>query len=111
MSKEQIILIAKYVQHTLPQPPGWGMPEMHESWKVLAKLEGRPKRQLNDLDLPNLFPMTLRNAGRIALVDDGSKKIVRVIDADYAVRTSRMSASGHYLLVIGCDAQIGMIDL
>lgn len=87
------------------------MPEMRESWKVLVKPEDRPKKQLNDLDLPNLFSVTLRDAGQIALVDGDSKKIVKVIDTGYAVHISRMSASGRYLLVIGRDARIDMIDL
>lgn len=94
LSKEQITLMAKYIQHTPPQPPEWGMPEMRESWKVLVKPEDRPKKQLNDLDLPNLFSVTLRDAGQIALVDGDSKKIVKVIDTGYAVHISRMSASG-----------------
>ncbi len=111
LSKEQISLMAKYIQHTPPQPPEWGMPEMRESWKVLVKPEDRPKKQLNDLDLPNLFSVTLRDAGQIALVDGDSKKIVKVIDTGYAVHISRMSASGRYLLVIGRDARIDMIDL
>ena len=111
LSKEQITLMAKYIQHTPPQPPEWGMPEMRESWKVLVKPEDRPKKQLNDLDLPNLFSVTLRDAGQIALVDGDSKKIVKVIDTGYAVHISRMSASGRYLLVIGRDARIDMIDL
>lgn len=31
LSKEQITLMAKYIQHTPPQPPEWGMQEMRES--------------------------------------------------------------------------------
>ena len=110
LSKEQITLMAKYIQHTRRNRRSGGMPEMRESWKVLVK-PGGPKKQLNDLDLPNLFSVTLRDAGQIALVDGDSKKIVKVIDTGYAVHISRMSASGRYLLVIGRDARIDMIDL
>ncbi|HCJ29721.1 MAG TPA: nitrite reductase, partial [Pseudomonas sp.] len=39
------------------------------------------------------------------------KEIVKTIDTGYAVHISRMSASGRYLLVIGRDAKIDMIDL
>lgn len=66
---------------------------------------------MNDLNLPNLFSVTLRDDGKIALVDGDSKKIVKTIDTGYAVHISRMSASGRYLLVIGRDAKIDMIDL
>ena len=111
LTKDQITLMAKYIQHTPPTPPEWGMAEMKNSWKVLVKPEDRPKKQMNDLDLPNLFSVTLRDDGKIALIDGETKKIVKTIDTGYAVHISRMSASGRYLLVIGRDAKIDMIDL
>lgn len=111
LTKDQITLMAKYIQHTPPTPPEWGLAEMKNSWKVLVKPEDRPKKQMNDLNLPNLFSVTLRDDGKIALVDGDSKKIVKTIDTGYAVHISRMSASGRYLLVIGRDAKIDMIDL
>ncbi|MBQ0746986.1 MAG: nitrite reductase, partial [Marinobacter sp.] len=69
------------------------------------------KKQMNSLDLPNLFSVTLRDAGEIALIDGESKEIVEVIKTGYAVHISRMSASGRYLFVIGRDAAINMVDL
>ena len=111
LTPEEITLMANYIQHEPPTPPEWGMAAMRDSWKVLVKPEDRPTRQLNKLDLPNLFSVTLRDDGRIALIDGNSKKIVKTIDTGYAVHISRMSASGRYLLVIGRDAKIDMIDL
>jgi len=111
LTPEEITLMANYIQHEPPTPPEWGMAAMRDSWKVLVKPEDRPTRQLNKLDLPNLFSVTLRDDGKIALIDGNSKKIVKTIDTGYAVHISRMSASGRYLLVIGRDAKIDMIDL
>ncbi len=111
LTPEQISLMAKYIQHEPPTPPEWGMSAMRDSWKVLIKPEDRPTKQMNKLDLPNLFSVTLRDDGKIALIDGNSKKIVQTIDTGYAVHISRMSASGRYLLVIGRDAKIDMIDL
>ena len=111
LTADEITLMAKYIQHTPPTPPEWGMAQMKDTWKVLVKPEDRPTRQLNKLDLPNLFSVTLRDDGKIALIDGSSKKIVKTIDTGYAVHISRMSASGRYLLVIGRDAKIDMIDL
>src|SRR5690554_4429214 len=111
LTKEQITLMANYIQHTPPTPPEWGMPEMKDSWKVLVPPAKRPKKQMNKLDLPNLFSVTLRDDGKIALIDGNSKKIVKTIETGYAVHISRMSASGRYLFVIGRDAKIDMIDL
>lgn len=111
LTKEQITVMAKFIQHTPPTPPEWGMAETLKTWKVLVKPEDRPTRQLNALNLQNLFSVTLRDDGKIALIDGDSKKIVKLIDTGYAVHISRISASGRYLLVIGRDAKIDMIDL
>lgn len=111
LSKAQITSMATFIQHTAPTPPEWGMAETLKTWKVLVKPEDRPKQQLNTLNLENLFSVTLRDDGKIALIDGDSKKIVKLIDTGYAVHISRISASGRYLLVIGRDAKIDMIDL
>lgn len=111
LTPEQITLMANYIQHTPPTPPEWGMPEMKDSWKVLVKPEDRPSKQMNDLNLANIFSVTLRDDGKIALIDGDTKKIIKTIETGYAVHISRMSASGRYLLVIGRDARIDMIDL
>ncbi|WP_256217218.1 nitrite reductase [Pseudomonas sp. Q12-87] len=111
LTKDQITVMAKFIQHTPPTPPEWGMAETLKTWKVLVKPEDRPTKQLNTLNLQNLFSVTLRDDGKIALIDGDSKKIVKLIDTGYAVHISRISASGRYLLVIGRDAKIDMIDL
>ena len=54
--------------------------------------------------------VTLRDAGKIALIDGGSKKIVDVINTGYAVHISRFVEPGRYLYVIGRDAKIVLID-
>ena len=111
LTKAQITSMATFIQHTAPTPPEWGMAETLKTWKLLVKPEDRPKKQLNQLNLENLFSVTLRDDGKIALIDGDSKKIVKLIDTGYAVHISRISASGRYLLVIGRDAKIDMIDL
>ncbi len=111
LSPEQITLMANYIQHTPPTPPEWGMAEMKDSWKVIVPPEKRPKKQLNKLDLSNLFSVTLRDDGKIALIDGNTKKIVKLIETGYAVHISRISASGRYLMVIGRDAKVDMVDL
>ncbi len=108
---EEVTLMAKYIMHEPPTPPEWGMEDMRKSWKVLVKPEDRPKKQMNKLNLANLFSVTLRDDGKIALIDGDTHKIVKTIETGYAVHISRMSASGRYLLVIGRDARIDMIDL
>lgn len=109
--EETVELMAKYIMHEPPMPPEFSLADMKETWEVIVPPEDRPTKQMNDLDLENIFSVTLRDAGQIALIDGDSKEVVKIIDTGYAVHISRMSASGRYVLVIGRDALINMIDL
>ena len=111
LTEAEIDLMTAYLLNDPASPPEWGLEEMKASWKVIVPVDKRPKKQANKLDLENLFSVTLRDAGQIALIDGKSKKIVTVIDTGYAVHISRVSASGRYLYVIGRDARINLIDL
>lgn len=111
LNDEQVDMMARYIQHEPPTPPEWGMKEMMESLKITVPPEQRPTKKMNNLDLGNLFSVTLRDAGEIALIDGKSKEIVKIIKTGYAVHISRMSSSGRYLYVIGRDARINLIDL
>ena len=111
LTEAEIDMMARYLQHEPPVPPEWGMKEMKASWKVIVPPNKRPKKQMNKYNLENLFSVTLRDAGQVALIDGDSKEIVEVIDTGYAVHISRMSESGRYLFVIGRDAKINLIDL
>ena len=111
LTDAQVDLMARYVQQEPPTPPEWGMKEMMASLKVAVPPSQRPKKKMNNLDLANLFSVTLRDTGEIALIDGATKKIVKILKTGYAVHISRMSKSGRYLYVIGRDARINLIDL
>ena len=111
MTENDIDIMARYLLIEPPQPPEYGLPEMRESWKVLVAVDKRPTKQMNTLNLDNLFSVTLRDAGQVALIDGATYEIVKFIDTGYAVHISRISASGRYLFTIGRDAKINMIDL
>jgi len=111
LTEAEVDMMARYVQQEPPVPPEWGMKEMLASLKVNVPPEQRPTKKMNQLDLDNLFSVTLRDAGKIALIDGKTKKIVKILPTGYAVHISRMSKSGRYLYVIGRDARINLIDL
>ncbi len=111
MLKADIDLMAKYLLNDPVQPPEFGLKEIKASWKIHVPVSQRPTRQMNDLDLDNLFSVTLRDSGEVALIDGHSKKIHTIITAGYAVHISRMSASGRYLFTIGRDAKVNLVDL
>ncbi|WP_020593499.1 nitrite reductase [Kiloniella laminariae] len=111
LSEAEVDMMARYVMQDPPQPPEWGMSSMKETWEVLIPVDKRPTKKMNDIDIDNLFSVTLRDTGEIALIDGKSYEITSIIKTGYAVHISRVSASGRYLFVIGRDARIDMIDL
>ncbi|NJD31638.1 MAG: c-type cytochrome, partial [Gammaproteobacteria bacterium] len=111
LTPEQVDLMARFVQHTPPQPPEFGMKEMKATWKVLVPVQDRPKTQQNNYNLSNIFAVTLRDTGKVALIDGDTKKIITTIKTGYAVHISRLSSSGRYVYTIGRDGKIDLIDL
>jgi len=111
LSEKDVDLMARYLQHEPPVPPEFGMKEIKASWKVIIPVSKRPKKQKNKYNINNIFSVTLRDAGQIALIDGDTKKIITIITTGYAVHISRISTSGRYIYVIGRDAKINLIDL
>ncbi|CAA7626037.1 cytochrome D1 domain-containing protein [Magnetospirillum sp. SS-4] len=111
LTKDEIRDMATYIQMTPDVPPEWGIKDMTASWKVQVKPEDRPKKQMNKVNLKNVFSVTLRDSGEVALIDGDTKKIWTIIKTGYAVHISRLSASGRYVYVIGRDGKLDLIDL
>lgn len=111
MTDEQVDMMARFLQHEPPTPPEWGMKEMMDSWKVVVPVEQRPTKKVNKYNINNIFAVTLRDSGEIALIDGDTKEIINIIKTGYAVHISRPSDSGRYMYTIGRDAKIDLIDL
>ena len=111
LGEAEVDLMVKYLLNEPTTPPEWGMKDMRASWKVLVPPDARPKTQQNKIDLDNLFSVTLRDTGQVALIDGGTYRIHAVLETGYAVHISRLSASGRYLYVIGRDGLVNQIDL
>ena len=111
MTPDQIDIMARFLQQEPPAPPEFGMPEMQASWKLLVKPADRPKSPQHKRNIDNFFAVTLRDAGKVAIIDGDTKEVVSTVPTGYAVHISRPSASGRYMLTIGRDAKVDMIDL
>lgn len=111
LSPAQVDLMARYVQLEPPTPPEFSLADIEKSRKDIVPVDKRPTRKMNDYNIENLFSVTLRDAGEVALIDGDSKRIINIVKTGYAVHISRMSASGRYLYVIGRDARLNLIDL
>src|SRR5574340_19375 len=97
LNEQEIDLMARYLQQIPVPPPEAGLKDMEATWKVIVPVKDRPAKQMNRLNLGNLFSVTLRDAGQVALVDGDTKEIVTILKTGYAVHISRISASGRYL--------------
>ena len=111
LQQTEVELMARYLLNEPAQPPEFGMKEMKESWKVIVPVAQRPTKKMNKLDIDNLFAVTLRDAGEVALIDGSTKKIELILKTGYAVHISRMSASGRYLYTVGRDSKLNLVDL
>jgi len=111
LTKEEIKNVATYIQQPPQAPPEWGMKDMMASWKNIVPVDKRPTKQMNKLNLNNVFSITLRDAGEVALIDGDKKEIISRVKTGYAVHISRISASGRYIYVIGRDGLLSLIDM
>ncbi len=111
LTPADVDIMARYVQHVPPTPPEYGLKDMRDSWKLLVAPADRPKRRMNGYDIENIFAVTLRDSGEVALIDGDTKKIINVLRTGYAVHISRMSHSGRYVYTVGRDAKVDLIDL
>ncbi|OJX72151.1 nitrite reductase [Magnetospirillum sp. 64-120] len=111
LTKDEIKMMATYIQMPPDAPPEWGMQAMKGSWKVVVPVDKRPTKKMNNVNLDNVFSVTLRDSGEVALIDGDTKKIWNIVKTGYAVHISRLSYSGRYVYVIGRDGKLDMIDL
>ncbi|HLS55113.1 MAG TPA: cytochrome D1 domain-containing protein [Zeimonas sp.] len=111
LTDDEVDMMARYIQQSPPTPPEWSLDDMKKTWTVVVPPEKRPTKKMNDFDISNIFSVTLRDTGEVALIDGNSKKIISIVKTGYAVHISRISGSGRYVYVIGRDGKINLIDL
>jgi nitrite reductase (NO-forming) / hydroxylamine reductase len=111
LTPEEINMMARYIQQTPDVPPEFSLKDMEDSWKLLIPVDQRPTQQLNKINLKNVFAVTLRDTGKLALIDGDTKKIWEILDTGYAVHISRLSASGRYVYTVGRDGLVTLIDM
>jgi len=111
LTKDEIAMMSKYIQTTPPTPPEFSMKDMQETYKEIIPVKDRPTKQMNKFNLKNMFSVTLRDTGEVALIDGDTKEIRSIVKTGYAVHISRLSKSGRYVYVIGRDGRLSLIDL
>ncbi|MBT8441899.1 MAG: hypothetical protein KJO76_05885 [Gammaproteobacteria bacterium] len=82
LSDSDIDLLERFLQREPPMPPEFGMAEIKKTWEMLFSPEDRPKKQQNDLNLNNVFSVTLRDSGQVALIDSKDRKLAAMVDVE-----------------------------
>ncbi|MDH5275038.1 MAG: nitrite reductase [Gammaproteobacteria bacterium] len=111
LTKEEINVMARYIQNVPDVPPEFSLADMRASWKLLVPVDQRPTKQQSKVNLKNVFATTLRDAGELALIDGDTKEVWAILKTGYAVHISRLSASGRYVYTVGRDGLVTLIDL
>nr|BAL57500.1 hydroxylamine reductase [uncultured Chloroflexota bacterium] len=110
-TQQQVDILAKFIQMEPPAPPEMSMEQMKATWKLLIPPDQRPSQPQTKRDWQNYFVVTLRDAGRVAIIDGDTYEVVNEVQSGYAVHITRMSATGRYAYVIGRDGRLALIDL
>lgn len=111
LTQEQTERMAQFLQMEPPAPPEMSLQQMKESWQLITPTDQRPASPQTSRDWENYFVVTLRDAGKVAIIDGDTHEIVSEVDSGYAVHITRMSATGRYAYVIGRDGRLALIDL
>jgi nitrite reductase (NO-forming)/hydroxylamine reductase len=111
LTQEETELMAKFIQNEPPQPPEMSLEQMKASWNEIVPVDQRPTLPETKRDWENYFIVTLRDAGKVAIIDGDTYETVSEVESGYAVHITRMSATGRYAYVIGRDGRLALIDL
>lgn len=111
LTEEEVDLMARYVQMDPPEVPKLDMKQAKEMWQLLVKPEERPKEDQSHGAYKNYFGIILRDAGKVAIIDGTTKKLLSIVESGFATHILRSSHSGRYFYTIGRDGRVGLIDL
>ncbi len=111
LSAEDIDLLARFLQHPVPQPPDMDAFQVRDSWNLQTSPGERPALPQHNYDLDRMFVAALHDVGEIALLDGVGKTLITRIKVGRAPHRITASASGRYLYVIGRDGTLSQIDL
>ena len=121
LSKDEIKLMATYIQLDPPIPPEMPLSLMKERHKVYVDPKDYPSKPLHGRNWENFFLVIERDVGKIAVVDGDTKEIVAHIPTGYAVHVLKAvehhegmeptQPAGRFWYVMGRDGMMTKVDL
>jgi len=119
-SKEEINLLARYIQMEPPVPPEMSLALMKERHKVFIEPKDYPTKPMHGRNWENFFIAIERDAGKVAIIDGDKKEVVAHISTGYAVHvlktvehheTLKAKDAGRFWYTMGRDGMMTKIDL
>jgi len=121
-TKDEIKMMATYIQMEPPVPPEMPLALMKERHKVYVDPKDYPTKPLHGRNWENFFVVIERDAGKIAVIDGDKHEIVDHIDAGYAVHVIKATehhstqhpengVAGRFWYTQGRDGKMTKIDL
>jgi len=120
-SKDEISLMAKYIQMDPPVPPEMPLSLMQERTKVYVNPKDYPTKPMHGRNWENFFVVIERDAGKVAIIDGDKHEIVAHLDAGYAVHVIKgqehhnvdksKDVAGRFWYTIGRDGKLNKFDL
>ena len=110
-SKDEIRMLATYIQMPAPIPPELSLAEMKKRWKVFVPPSEYPKKPMHSRNWQNFFLVILRDAGKLGVIDGDTKEVVAKVDTGYAVHVLKESSDGRFWFTMGRDGRMTKIDL
>jgi len=119
-SRDEIKLLATYIQMEPPVPPEMPLEMMQKRTRVFVDPKSYPTKPLHDRNWENFFIVIERDAGKVAIIDGDSHEIITHINTGYAVHvaksaekhaTESVAYPGRFWYTIGRDGRVKKIDL
>jgi len=120
MSKKEIEIMAKYIQHEPPIPPEMPISLMKKRVKTFVQQSDYPSKPMHGRNWENFFLVIERDVGKVAVIDGDKHEIVAHIPTGYAVHVlksnehSKVSDAdnyGRFWYTMGRDGKLTKIDL
>ena len=119
-SKEEIKMLATYIQMEPPIPPEMPLALMKERTKVHVDPKDYPSKPLHGRNWENFFVVIERDVGKVAIIDGDKREVVAHVDTGYAVhvikatehsKVSKAKDAGRFWYTMGRDGKMTKIDL
>lgn len=110
-TKDEIRMVATYIQMEPPTPPEMTLQMMKDRWKTFVKPEDYPTKPAHNRNWENFFVVILRDAGKMGIIDGDTKEVVAKVDTGYAVHVAKESSDGRFWYTQGRDGKMTKIDL